>query len=112
MDLPSERRSSHNSMDAPDSTIPAGARPGAMKKRSVVIAGHRTSVSLENVFWSALKEIAIRRSQTVNQLVTDIDRNRNGNLSSSIRVFVLLANRREEAGTDTTESRLAAGPLQ
>ncbi len=60
-----------------------------MKKRSVVITGHRTSVSLENAFWDALKVIAGRKSFTVNQLVTEIDKQRNGNLSSAIRVYVL-----------------------
>ncbi len=66
-----------------------GNEPAKMKKRSVVIAGHRTSVSLENSFWTALKEIAASRHLTVNQLVTEIDRRRVGNLSSAIRVFVL-----------------------
>lgn len=65
------------------------AATGAMKKRSVVLAGHRTSVSLENAFWDALKTIAGSRNSTVNQLVTEIDKNRNGNLSSAIRVYVL-----------------------
>lgn len=64
--------------------------PAAMKKRSVVISGHRTSVSLENAFWHALKTIASESGQTVNQLVSDIDRERSGNLSSAIRVFILL----------------------
>lgn len=66
-------------------------KAGAMKKRSVVIAGHRTSVSLENAFWAALKELARRRGMTVNQLVTEIDSRRAGNLSSAIRVYVLHA---------------------
>lgn len=66
-----------------------GGPLGAMKKRSVVITGHRTSVSLENAFWDALKAIAGRRNFTVNQLVTEIDKQRDGNLSSAIRVYVL-----------------------
>ena len=61
-----------------------------MKKRSVVIDGHRTSVSLENAFWNALRLLALQKGLTVNQLVTQIDRNRDGNLSSAIRVYVLL----------------------
>ena len=65
-----------------------------MKKRSVVISGHRTSVSLENAFWYALKEIATRNEQTVNQLVSEIDDGRTSNLSSAIRVYVLLDARR------------------
>ena len=65
-----------------------------MKKRSVVISGHRTSVSLENAFWCALKEIATRKEQTVNQLVSEIDGSRTRNLSSALRVYVLLDARR------------------
>jgi predicted DNA-binding ribbon-helix-helix protein len=61
----------------------------AMRKRSVVIAGHRTSVSLETAFWSSLKEIADRRGMSVNHLVETIDAARATNLSSAIRVFVL-----------------------
>lgn len=72
-----------------------GVDPGEMRKRSVVIAGHRTSVSLENAFWQALKTIATARGATVNQLVTEIDRDRSGNLSSAIRLFVLDSYRRD-----------------
>lgn len=60
-----------------------------IKKRSVVIAGHRTSVSLENAFWDGLRQIATAESKSVNQLVTEIDSGRSGNLSSAIRTFVL-----------------------
>src|SRR5262245_4971069 len=59
-------------------------------KRSVVIAGHKTSVSLEDAFWSALKEIAEQRHLTLSDLVGTIDAaRRHGNLSSAIRLFVL-----------------------
>jgi predicted DNA-binding ribbon-helix-helix protein len=59
-------------------------------KRSVVIAGHKTSVSLEDAFWMALKEIAVGRNKTLSDLVGEIDSARpHGNLSSSIRLFVL-----------------------
>jgi predicted DNA-binding ribbon-helix-helix protein len=59
-------------------------------KRSVVIAGHKTSVSLENAFWQGLKEIAQGRRATLSDLVGDIDTQRSeGNLSSTIRLFVL-----------------------
>ncbi len=59
-------------------------------KRSIVIAGHKTSVSLEDAFWSALKEIAITRRMTLSDLVGSIDSDRqHGNLSSAIRLFVL-----------------------
>lgn len=60
-----------------------------IKKRSVDIAGHRTSVSLEAPFWDALTAIAERRGVSVNQLIADIDKDRQGNLSSALRVFVL-----------------------
>jgi predicted DNA-binding ribbon-helix-helix protein len=59
-------------------------------KRSIVIAGHKTSVSLEDAFWTGLKEIAGGRGMTLSELVATIDHERNhGNLSSGIRLFVL-----------------------
>jgi predicted DNA-binding ribbon-helix-helix protein len=59
-------------------------------KRSIVIAGHKTSVSLEDAFWRSLKEIAVGRHTTLSDLVAAIDtERRHGNLSSAIRLFVL-----------------------
>ena len=59
-------------------------------KRSIVIAGHKTSVSLEDAFWSELKDIAEQKEQTLSAVVGDIDTRRHqGNLSSAIRLFVL-----------------------
>jgi predicted DNA-binding ribbon-helix-helix protein len=59
-------------------------------KRSIVVHGHKTSVSLENAFWQGLKEIALSQRTTLSNLVADIDRHRqHGNLSSVIRLFVL-----------------------
>lgn len=59
-------------------------------KRSVVVAGHRTSVSLEEPFWEALKSIAANRNQSLAELVAAIDTDRKGNnLSSAIRLAVL-----------------------
>ena len=59
-------------------------------KRSIVIAGHKTSVSLEDAFWKGLKEIAGDRDLTLSDLVATIDHDRHhGNLSSAIRLFVL-----------------------
>jgi predicted DNA-binding ribbon-helix-helix protein len=59
-------------------------------KRSIVIAGHKTSVSLEDAFWKGLKEIAVSRHTTLSDLVAAIDSDRrHGNLSSAIRLFVL-----------------------
>ncbi len=63
--------------------------PHALRKRSVVIAGHRTSLSLEQAFWDALKAIAAQRGVSVARLIAEIDRSRQGNLSSATRVFVL-----------------------
>jgi predicted DNA-binding ribbon-helix-helix protein len=59
-------------------------------KRSIVIGGHKTSVSLEDAFWNALKEIAASRGMTLSEIVKAIDSDRqHGNLSSAIRLFVL-----------------------
>ncbi len=59
-------------------------------KRSIVIAGHKTSVSLEEAFWQGLKQIATDRETTLSDLVAGIDTDRHqGNLSSAIRLFVL-----------------------
>ena len=65
-----------------------------IRKRSVTIAGHSTSVSLEAAFWDALKDIAIKRNLSINALIEQIDLgrvdgDRTGNLSSAIRVYVL-----------------------
>ena len=59
-------------------------------KRSIVIAGHKTSVSLEDQFWEALKHIAGERKVTLSDVEQDVDQKRKqGNLSSAIRLFVL-----------------------
>ena len=59
-------------------------------KRSIVIGGHKTSVSLEDAFWKGLKEIASNRDVTLSEMVSAIDTGRaHGNLSSAIRLFVL-----------------------
>ena len=59
-------------------------------KRSVAIDGHRTSISLEEAFWSSLKAIAQTQGATVAQTVTTINETRKqGNLSSAVRLFVL-----------------------
>ena len=65
-------------------------------KRSVSIAGHRTSVTLEAPFWEALKDIAGQRGSSVQQLIGTIDAGRGEqNLSSAIRLFVLAAVRNQ-----------------
>ena len=61
-------------------------------KRSLVIAGHRTSISLEDAFWRRLRRIAAERGLSLNRLAAMVDASRGGaNLSSAIRVFVLEA---------------------
>jgi predicted DNA-binding ribbon-helix-helix protein len=64
-----------------------------LRKRSVRISGHLTSVSMEEVFWVAFKKIAADRNQSINALITEIDRDRDGNLSSALRVFVFNSTR-------------------
>ena len=73
-------------------------------KRSVMIDGHKTSVSLEDAFWSSLKEIARAQQATLSNTVAEIDKARqHGNLSSAIRLFVLdrVANRVNVATVET-----------
>ena len=67
-----------------------GLMKSSIVKHSIVINGHKTSVSLENAFWSDLKEIAHAQEATLSELVAKIDQARQrGNLSSAIRLFVL-----------------------
>ncbi len=58
-------------------------------KRSVTIAGHTTSISLEAPFWDALKKIADGQNRSLAALITDIDERRGTNLSSALRLYVL-----------------------
>lgn len=62
-----------------------------MAKRSVTIAGHRTSLSLEEPFWDALQEIAVEKERPVAALIREVDKARvpGLNLSAALRVFVL-----------------------
>ena len=60
-----------------------------MKKHSVELSGHRTSIALEDEFWAELKSIAKRQGTSARQLLIKIDNTRQGNLSSAIRLFVL-----------------------
>jgi predicted DNA-binding ribbon-helix-helix protein len=61
-----------------------------VKKRSIVVGCHKTSISLEDSFWSSLRQIARERVTTLSELIRTLDASRNGgNLSSTIRVFVL-----------------------
>lgn len=79
-------------------------------KRSIVIGGHKTSVSLEEPFWLGLKEIAHGQQMTLSTMVSDIDtRRRQGNLSSAIRLFVLDSIRTRISGV--TANRSAADKM-
>jgi predicted DNA-binding ribbon-helix-helix protein len=70
-------------------------------KRSLVVAGHRTSVSLEDAFWRRLKAIAAERGLSVNALAAAVDAARGeANLSSALRVFVLEAFARAPEAND------------
>ncbi len=73
-------------------------------KRSLVVAGHRTSVSLEDAFWRRLGRIGVERGLSVNALAAIVDASRGeANLSSALRVYVL------EASTQERKEPLAAG---
>ena len=73
-------------------------------KRSIVINGHKTSISIEDQFWAALKSIAAERNLTLSELVSMVDDNReSGNLSSALRVFVLSQYRRQQVPEDSLE---------
>ncbi|HEY1944146.1 MAG TPA: ribbon-helix-helix domain-containing protein [Roseiarcus sp.] len=66
------------------------ADSAAVIKRSLTIAGHRTSISLEDAFWTRLKSVAKTREKSLSALIAEIDASRGeANLSSAIRVFVL-----------------------
>src|SRR6516164_8555502 len=61
----------------------------SIKKHTVLIGGQKTSVSLEDVFWKGLQEVADKRGETIRSLMASIDANRQSNLSSAIRQFIL-----------------------
>ena len=72
-----------------------------MKKRSITIQGHRTSVSLEEPFWIFLRAIAAQRGLSLASLVQMVDQERNGSLSSALRLFVLAELTQNTAGHAT-----------
>ena len=91
--------------DGPDQ---ASAPATRIAKHSLVIAGHRTSISLEDAFWKGLKTIAAADQRSLASLVADIDAARaEANLSSAIRVFVLERLCAKKPSAD--EQSLAAG---
>lgn len=86
---------------------------GAIRKRSVTIDGHATSVSLEETFWQALAALASERKMSINALVSEIDRTRAPgavNLSSAIRVYVLEETQRRMNGANENSLPEVAPP--
>lgn len=76
--------------------------PQSLRKRSVTIAGHATSLSLEEEFWRDLRVVARKRALSLNALIASVDTTRQGNLSSALRLFVLECYRNGELqGTDS-----------
>lgn len=76
-----------------------------IRKRSVTIAGHRTSLSLEDPFWEALQDMARQRGVSIAKIIREVDADRSaGNLSSAIRIKILNHYR----GTPSDELKLAA----
>jgi predicted DNA-binding ribbon-helix-helix protein len=72
----------------------------SVKKRSIVIGSHKTSISLEDTFWTCLRQIARERATTPSELIGMLDAERDGgNLSSAVRVFVLDHYRNNVAST-------------
>ncbi len=82
-------------------TAPKPTADQTIRKHSVTISGHRTSLSLERAFWNALKDQARTEGLSVAGLIEKIDRDRSGNLSSAIRVYLLgqASNRTAETGS-------------
>lgn len=81
-------------------------------KRSIVVAGHKTSVSLEEAFWNGMKEISSLRDMTLSDLVSEIDKGRRqGNLSSAIRLYVLDYFRNKASGTNSGRAVEASATL-
>ncbi len=76
----------------------------AIRKHSLTIAGHRTSLSLEEAFWRALKAQARAEGRSLAALVEEIDRERQGNLSSAVRVYVLERAKGPDGQTGNTKS--------
>jgi len=98
---------------SPPPTPPLKGRGGGLVKHSLTIAGHRTSLSLEPVFWSALQAAAAERGQPLNALVAEIDEARTTNLSSAVRVWLfdraLAQSKRASTTSDSGVSSISSG---
>jgi predicted DNA-binding ribbon-helix-helix protein len=88
----------HDGTGSDTGTSVAPSRP---VKRSFTIAGHRTSISLENAFWEALRDIATAEERSLASIVAEIDKNRaNAGLSGAVRIWVLAYYRRQSSTED------------
>jgi len=79
-----------------------GIKPGTKngpRKRSIRIAGHATSLTLEEPFWRDLRDLAKKRGLSLNALVGQIDTGRGGNLSSALRLYIRDCYRNGELGS-------------
>jgi predicted DNA-binding ribbon-helix-helix protein len=83
-----------------------------IKKRSIVIARHRTSVSVEDEFWAGLREIAKGRGQNLSQVIADINVDRGSNLSSAIRLFVFRHYRNQRDQRDRTIASINGNSIE
>jgi predicted DNA-binding ribbon-helix-helix protein len=91
---------------------PHGRKNSSVIKRSVIRNGHKSSISLEDEFWDALREIADREHVAISTLVATIDHNRiTSNLSSAIRVFVLDHFRRSDRTRNASEPAAPANAV-
>ena len=103
---PGSRKASAPQARPAPNRIGRGQMKSQVVKRSIVIAGHKTSVSLEDAFWKGLKEIAAMRNIPLSDLVSTIDNERqHGNLSSAIRLFVLDHYRTQAGGVTDIPAR-------
>ncbi|NIA68579.1 ribbon-helix-helix domain-containing protein [Pelagibius litoralis] len=77
-----------------------------MRKHSVKLSGHSTSLSLEGIYWDALKEVAGEMRLSMNGLIERIDKDRSGNLSSAVRVFLFTHYRNRTPGRTLDDQTL------
>ena len=93
-------------------TTAKAAMNSTVKKRSIVIGRHKTSISLEDHFWACVRQIARERATTASELIGMLDAERNGgNLSSTVRVFVLEHYRNKVASTALPSPATQCGQL-
>jgi predicted DNA-binding ribbon-helix-helix protein len=89
-----------------------GGNGSTLVIHNVVVAGHRTSVRLEPVMWDALREIARKRQRSLNDLVTEIDRDRDASsLTAAIRVYIVDYYRSASAGAERATERPQPVPM-